>query len=421
MPVTQIKHEPSDVRLKVMRAEVDRGQTLRPLYHLAMRVVPQLEISPDAVASYASLVDYYSTHRLQEFDRWLAYLYLLCFVIHRYHRFHDHVLTALLHKVTTCVTEAAETATTKAAAHHLERSADLVKAGDVLQLILDEAPSPTTTFAQIQAQAFTILDRERLARVAAYLSTNTPVDEIALQWAALVQAHQRWKQHLRPLLEAADLSATRADAPLLEALQFLVGAFARGRPLKDLDQESFPTHWIPVRLKRYLYHEDADGTKRLHADRYEFLVYQQVCNGLKAGNIVCRASVQFRSLADDMLSDAQWREQERILAALNLPGLRQPIREQLAALEEQLETHIQEVNGRIANGENADVRVTRRGERQRWTLSYPQGSEPVNDPLFDTVPQVDLRQMLAFAQALIIRLATRQFEALTRDSCHQPH
>ncbi|MFV9507767.1 MAG: Tn3 family transposase [Oscillochloridaceae bacterium umkhey_bin13] len=130
-----------------------------------------------------------------------------------------------------------------------------------------------------------------------------------------------------------------------------------------------------------------------------FLAYQQVCNGLEAGTIVCRASVQFRSFADDLLSDEQWREKERILAAINLPGLRQPIREQLAALEEQLEACIQEVNARIANGENTDVRVTRRGEHRRWTLSYPPGSEPVNDPLFDSVPQVDLRQVLAFAQA----------------------
>jgi len=183
--VTRLKHEPSDFRLKVMRTEVGRGDTLRPLYHLAMRVVPQMEVSPDAVAYYASLVDYYSTHRLQEFDRWLAYLYLLCFVIHRFHRFHDHALTALMHNVTSFVTEATETAKEKAGDQRLERSADLVKAGDVLQLVVDGAPSPTTTFTQMQAQAFTLLDRERLARVAAYLSTNAPLDELALQWAEL--------------------------------------------------------------------------------------------------------------------------------------------------------------------------------------------------------------------------------------------
>ncbi|NTU82120.1 MAG: DUF4158 domain-containing protein [Chloroflexales bacterium] len=174
--VTHLKHEPSDFGLKVMRTEVRRGDTLGPLYHLAMRVIPRLEISPDAVTYYASLVGYYSTHRLQELDRWLTYLYLLCFVIHRYHRFHDHVLTALMHKVTSFVAEAAETAKGKAAEQRLERTADLVKAGGVLQLIVDDAPSPTITFTQMQAQAFALLDRERLARVAAYLSTREAED-----------------------------------------------------------------------------------------------------------------------------------------------------------------------------------------------------------------------------------------------------
>ncbi len=195
--VTQLKHEPSDFRLKMMRAEVRRGETLRPLYHLATRVVPLLDISPDAVTYYASLVGYYSTHRLQEFDRGLAYHYLLCFVIHRYHRFHDHVLTALMHHVTVFVTEAATAATANAAAQRLERTGDLVKAGGVLQLFIDDAPSPSVTFTQMQAQAFTLLDRERLARVAAYLSTREADDDLALQWAELDKAHTRWKQHLR--------------------------------------------------------------------------------------------------------------------------------------------------------------------------------------------------------------------------------
>jgi TnpA family transposase len=397
--VTQLKHEPSDFRLKVMREEVRRGQTLRPLYQLAMRVVPLLDISPDAVTYYASLVGYYSTHRLRQFDHWLMYLYLLCFVIHRYHRFHDHVLTALMHHVTSFVDQAAEAAKARAAEQRLERNADLVKAGSVLQLFLDDAPGASVTFKQVQAQAFSLLDRERLARVAAYLTTKEAEDELALQWAALDKMNQRWKRQLRYLLRAADLSATRPDAPLLEAVQFLLRAFAAGRPLKDLDPESFPAHWIPVRLKRYVYRQDASGAKRLIPDRYEFLVYQQVRNGLEAGDIVCRSSVQFRSFEDDLLSDEQWREKERILAAIGLPVLRQPIREHLAALEEQLEARIQEVNTRIASGENTDVRVTRRGERRRWTLPYPRGSEPVNDPIFDTVPQVDLRQVLAFAQA----------------------
>src|SRR5262249_24075448 len=153
----------------------------------------------------------------------------------------------------------------------------------------DDAPSPSVTFKQVQAQAFSLLDRERLARVAAYLTTKEAEDELALQWAALDKIHQRWKCHLRQLLRAAELSATRPDTPLLEAVQFLLRACATGQPLNELDHESFPARWIPVRLKRYVYSQDDGGAKRLIADRYEFLVYQQVRNGLEAGDIVYRS------------------------------------------------------------------------------------------------------------------------------------
>src|SRR5262249_19085107 len=142
----------------------------------------------------------------------LTYLYLLCFVIHRYQRFHDHVLTALMHHVTTFVDEAAEAANARAAEQRLERNADLVKAGGVLQLFLDDAPGASVMFKQVQAQAFSLLDRERLARVAAYLTTKGAEDELALQWAALDTMNQRWKRQLRYLLRAAELSATRPDA-----------------------------------------------------------------------------------------------------------------------------------------------------------------------------------------------------------------
>ena len=62
--------------------------------------------------------------------------------------------------------------------------------------------------------------------------------------------------------------------------------------------------------------------------------------------------VRFRSFEDDLVDDRQWKDKERLMAETGLSFLRQPIREQLAELEEQLESRIAEVNGRIATREN---------------------------------------------------------------------
>src|SRR5262245_35858767 len=82
-----------------MQHERQRGEQLRGLYRLAQQVVPQLAISPESIKYYASLVMYYSVYRLKRLDGWLRYLYLLCFVYHRYQRVHDHLLESLIHHV----------------------------------------------------------------------------------------------------------------------------------------------------------------------------------------------------------------------------------------------------------------------------------------------------------------------------------
>ena len=48
---------------------------------LAEDVIPALAISPESVAYYASLISYYAAGRLLQLDRWVIYLYLLCFIV----------------------------------------------------------------------------------------------------------------------------------------------------------------------------------------------------------------------------------------------------------------------------------------------------------------------------------------------------
>lgn len=397
--ITQLKHEPMSFKRHQLRDEITRATTLRPLAVLANRVIPAFAISPDAIAYYASLVSYYAAARLLQLDRWICYLYLLCFVLHRYRRCHDHILTAFIHGVTTVTDAAQEQARSKAVTQRQERDEDLVKAGSVLQLFLTDPPPPSPSFQTVQAQAFALLDRERLARVATYLTTRAPVDEQALQWAAIEAMHQGWKPTLRPLIRAAELSTTRADAPLLEAVRFITHTLEADHSLRQCDPETFPSRWIPVRQKRYLYTQTPAEPRRLIADRYEFLAYQRARNGLQAGDIFCHQSVQFRSFEDDLLSDAQWQANADLLAASGRVILDRPIEDQLAELEVELEARIQEVNTRIETGANAHIRVTRRGEHPRWTLPYPRSSEPVNHPIFDDLPQVDLSRVLSFADA----------------------
>ena len=211
---------------------------------------------------------------------------------------------------------------------------------------------------------------------------------------------------MRPVLSAIDFTASQSHAPLIEGVDFLKEAFGKGKSLSEYSPKRFPIRFIPDNTKRYLYEQETPGQKRLLVDRYEFLVYRLLRNGLEAGDIFCWDSVRFRSFEawveceayrnHNLIDDQQWQEKEKLIADTGLSILNQPIKEHLAMLEQMLEARIAEVNRRIAKGLNKHVKIKKHGQNVRWTLTSPRSSEPANHPLFDTLRQVEISSVMNF-------------------------
>lgn len=390
--ITQLRREPRDFSAKQIKRERQRGEQLRPLYQLAQRVLPRLAISNESIKYYASLVGYYSVYKLKRFPVTTTYIYLLCFASHRYQRLHDNLISCLLYHVRRYTESAKEAAKDRVYTYRMESNANLDKAGRVLQLFTDDGIAPNALFRDVQAKAFTILDRQQLAFIATHITKHARFDETAFQWEHVEELAQQFKLQLRPLLLAVDWTAVSGYAPLLEAVDFLQAAFRKGRPLSQYASATFPQRFIPDSAKRYVCAPD----KSPLPDRYEFLAYRLLRNGLEAGDIFCRDSVRFRSFEDDLLDDQQWQAKDALIEQTGLASLKQPIREHLADLEKRLEARLVEVNERIASGENKHFETIRRGTQVRWTLRYPRSSEPVNHPFFDDLKQVDIGSVLHF-------------------------
>ena len=77
----------------------------------------------------------------------------------------------------------------------------------------------------------------------------------------------------------------------------MVEAFELGEPLPVLQVSP---GLIPARLKRYL----LEPSGAIIRDRYEFMVYRQLRDGLEAGDLHCRDSARFRSFDDDLVDQA---------------------------------------------------------------------------------------------------------------------
>ena len=276
----------------------------------------------------------------------------------------------------------------------LEGNEHLAKAGHVLKLFTDEYIAPQTPFQDVQATAFGILERQKLEMIADQITTRGRFDETAFQWDHLDGLAPQFKRHLRPVLLAVDFAAVAPD-PFLEAVQFLQTVLRQGRSLRQQSAATFPLRWIPVKMKRYLYAQAPAGQKPCTPTAMSFWSICSSVGGWSPGTFSV-GRVSFRSFEDDLLDDQRWQEKETLIADTGLPLLQQPIQEQLAALEQHLESRLAEVNRRIASGENAHVQLTRRGRQVRWTVQYPGGSEPVNHALFDALPQIDITSVLHF-------------------------
>jgi TnpA family transposase len=393
--ITWLKRQPKDFSFGEMRREMTRGESLVQLYTVARRIVPHLDISREGITYYSSLVSYYSVFRLKQLDTWIVYLYLLCFVVHRYQRFNDHLLTCFIHLVKQYSDEAKATAKRAVYEYRGLSHQDLPKAGEVLKLFTTEYES-TTPFCTVQEQAFALLDRQRLTRVAEYISNEANCDEMAFEWEHIDSMARRFKQHLRPLFRAIDLSATRVNAPIQEAIHFLKTTFQKDCSLRQVESGEFPTNFFPARDKRYLYQRNETDQKHLIPDRYEFLVYRLVRHRLEAGDLFCRDSVHFRSFEDDLVNDQQWANKEALLAQTGLALLAQPIQDHLDALKGQLEERLRTVNQRISAGENSHLHITTTGKRKSWTLQYPTSPDPINHPIFETLPQAHISSVIHF-------------------------
>ena len=395
--ITRIKREPKDFSLKEIEKEISRGQQIHHLYGLAKRVMPTLNISNESIKYYASLVGYYSVFRLRQLTEQMVYIYLLCFVYHRYQRCNDNLIQSHISNVRRFQDEAKEAAKERVYQYRIEVNDDLQKASDVLKLFTDDTIADETPFSFVQTQAFSILSRDRLSFVADRIAGEVKFDETAFAWEHISLLSHQFKRHLRPILRNVNFTATKGDGPLIAAIDFLKTAFEKGKPLSQYAPEIFPMEFVPLNVRRYLYTSDIEGNKRLLVDRYEFLVYRLLRNGLEAGDIFCRDSVRFQSFDDDLIDNKLWQqEKERLIALTGLSILQRPIEAHLAFLQQRLESRIAQVNRRITDGLNEQIQIKSQGQSRTWTLSPSRGREDVNHPFFDALSQADIGAVMQF-------------------------
>jgi TnpA family transposase len=395
--ITQLKHEPKDFSVGEIKREIQRGKRIEDLYLLAKILLPKLDISNESIKYHASLVGYYSVWRIKRLNEWIVYVYILCFVYNRYQQVNDNLINTLIYNVRKYNDESKEKGKEKVYEYHIEINQNLKKVGQVLKIFTDDSIDTSTPFNDIKAKAFAILERNTLLSVANQISVDTKFDETGYQWEHLDKISSQFKLHLRPLLQMLNLGTALTNEPLIEAINFLKVAFHKNKALGQYSQNTLPTSFIPENVKRYIYDQGSNEQKKLLVNRYEFLIYRLLRNGLESGDIFCSDSTRFRSFEEDLVDEQQWMEKEKLIADFGLTKLNQHIHEHLAELEKQLENSIVEVNQRIASGENKYIQIKKQGLHRRWSIPYSADTESTIQSFFDVLNPIEISDVLQFA------------------------
>ena len=393
--ITHLKRDPRDFSATEIKREIERGAQIRDLYLLSQQVLPALKISNESIKYYASLVGYYSVFRLKRFEPWTVYTYLLCFIHHRYQQHYDNLLASFIFYVRRFADAAKAAAKERVYEHRVEANQNLLKAAQVLKLFTTEEITGDEPFHEVQARAFAILEREKLDYVAEHITSQASFDEMAFQWEHIDKLGFQFKRYLRPILSSADFKSAPAQTRLIEGIDFLKTAFAKGKPLGQYPIQQVPAGFIPNNLDRYLYVREQCEQKRIIPDRYEFYVCRLLRDRLEAGDIYCCDSIRFRSFEDDLIDDKTWRSNKgELIERTGLPILKLAVEEHLVALERELEGQITTVNKRIAAGENKHIKI--KNGKPGWSLIYPGDKDETNHPVFDGLRQVNISSVVDF-------------------------
>jgi len=206
--------------------------------------LPNLDISNESIKYYASLVNYYSVYKLKRFNELTTYVYLLCFVYHRYQILHDNLIQCFIHHVRQYREAAKEDGKEQVYQQRREGNEKLDKAAQVLKLFTDPSIAGQTPFHQVRAKAFGILDGPPIDFVADHITSDVKFDETAFQWAHIDELAQQFKRHLRPINASVDWTASAGYSAVIEATDFLKRASAGGALLDNMPLGLYPTLYL---------------------------------------------------------------------------------------------------------------------------------------------------------------------------------
>lgn len=308
-----LKQDAKDFKYRIMQAECNKLETLRPLYQLAKFILPALSISQQNINFYAGLAHFYTVYELREFKPEQRNLYLLCYAWQRYQKIIDNLVDAFCYHTKHFDDTIKSSLNNHKLSTYKKHKKHAKKVAKLLALFTDDAFDDKDPYGKVRKKAYQILPKKQIeALVAEFTQLNKSEQE--LRWKILDKEGYRFRKNLRPLFLRLDLSSNDRENPYIQAIEILKQRFNNQQTIPLKEQKLLDI--IPERLEPYLTNNSPNGSLVVNADRFEYWLYQQCREKLLAGELYLDDSISHRSFDAELLSSEAELE---ALSKLNLP------------------------------------------------------------------------------------------------------
>lgn len=236
--LADLKQSAKDFKARMISAEREKFLSIKPLYKLAKELLPKLKLSQQNIQYYASLIDYYTVYDLRKkLKSEQTYLYLLCYIMQRYHQLNDNLIDAFCFNIKQCEDELTENSKEAYAQYAIDKQNELSIMKQFAHLFVKKDLSNQLQFGEVRKKAFsTILPEEELLDKFS-MANEKELKEIDFKWKAVDSLFHRYKLQLRPLVMAMDFSSTIKDSHWLSAISWLKKVFQAEKKTRSISNQ----------------------------------------------------------------------------------------------------------------------------------------------------------------------------------------
>ena len=405
-PLTYLQQEPANFNYQTMRQQLERKAFLQPAYSIAVRILPQLDLSNENIHYYGSLAHYYTIYKLKQFQSNITHVYLLCFAFSRWQQINDILIEAFHYHVRDFTEKAKAYAKEQVVQYQLKANQQLGKVPQLLGMFTDPDIVDNTSFGEVRQKAFAIIKSDDIELVSQYVEQHK-LDDKALEWSYYDLNKRKLSYTMRYLFAHLNFKSNTSHSPFMQTIQLMQEVFLSGKRLGQIDCDLLLTEFVPKRLRRYLYGrrvadpaeverepQHSSELNQINEVRYEIFVYQTLTHRLESGDIFVPDSGQHRSFDQDLISSQLWKQKDDLLRKLDFPRLLKPIDQLLQEWEVAIEELYQTVNRRIRQKDDQDIKVTEQGSKLKWQLNYKEDEETSNHQVYQQFAPVHITSLL---------------------------